>query len=120
MEKRTVKIQLEIEILTNKDNVKILNALKRGIYVGLDTEGRYIARPSDVNVEVTSYQDDVKEDTTNSIRDALVWWEKFSLNPLIGMIKRGELTKKYFGNLRIISSLSDNEINIIYKNEINN
>jgi hypothetical protein len=50
MEKRIVKMVISVDIETDKPIEYIVNALKRGIYRGLDTEPQYIAPPKDVTI----------------------------------------------------------------------
>jgi hypothetical protein len=50
MKKRIVKMIISVDIETDKPIEDIVNALKRGIYRGLDTEPKYIAPPKDVTI----------------------------------------------------------------------
>ena len=46
--------------------------------------------------------------------EALKWWNSLGSNPLLRLIKKGELTTKYFGSDRIPKSLTGREIEKIY------
>jgi len=48
---------------------------------------------------------------------AIKWWTELGDNPLLTLIKQGELTSKYFSFQRIPKSLSDREIELIYASE---
>lgn len=50
MEKRNISIAISIGINTDKSIEDILCALKRGIYVGLDSPPYNIAQPKDVDM----------------------------------------------------------------------
>jgi hypothetical protein len=69
MKKRKITMEINVEITTDKDIEKVILALKKGIYRGLDTEGSYIARPNDVKIIETKEIYPIK----NSI---LELWEK--------------------------------------------
>jgi hypothetical protein len=47
--------------------------------------------------------------------EALQWWNSLGQNPLLRLIKKGELTTEYFGSDRIPKSLTGREIEKIYK-----
>jgi hypothetical protein len=47
---RKVKINIVIEILTNKSDEQVESAIKRGVYMGLDREPTYIAQPANINI----------------------------------------------------------------------
>lgn len=49
--------------------------------------------------------------------DALKWWKDMGINPILGLIERGELVSKYYGNQRITSSIKEKEIEYMYKKE---
>jgi hypothetical protein len=51
METREVKINVEVGIQTHKETDEVINAIRKGIYWGLDI--RRIARPVDVVIECT-------------------------------------------------------------------
>lgn len=48
---------------------------------------------------------------------AISWWNKLGGNPLLRIIKQGELTTKYYGQMRKTSSLTGLEIQNIYVSE---
>ena len=54
---RKLKINIELEILTEKENDKVSSALTRGIIRGLDTDGNYIAKPSNVSVKGITFEE---------------------------------------------------------------
>ena len=47
----------------------------------------------------------------------MIWWNTLGSNPLQTILKQGELTTKYFGQFRKISSLKKREILYIYECE---
>ncbi len=51
------------------------------------------------------------------IQLSIFWWNKLGGNPLLRLIKQGELTTKYYGQQRISKSLTDREIENIYVSE---
>jgi hypothetical protein len=48
---------------------------------------------------------------------SISWWNELGNNPLLRMIKQGELTTKYYGQMRKTSSLTGREIENIYVSE---
>ena len=48
---------------------------------------------------------------------SISWWNELGGNPLLRMIKQGELTTKYYGQTRKTSSLTGREIENIYVSE---
>lgn len=50
-------------------------------------------------------------------KKALKWWNSLEENPLLRIIKKGELCTKYYGQNRITSSLNESEIVKIYLSE---
>lgn len=52
MSNRLIKVNVELEILTNKSIKEIETAIIRGLYRGLDTSGSYIAQPKDVAIKI--------------------------------------------------------------------
>lgn len=48
---------------------------------------------------------------------SISWWNELGGNPLLRMIKQGELTTKYHGQFRKTSSLTGREIENIYVSE---
>jgi hypothetical protein len=48
---------------------------------------------------------------------SIFWWKSLGENPLLRMIKQGELTTKYYGQMRKTSSLTGREIENIYVSE---
>ena len=48
---------------------------------------------------------------------SISWWNELGSNPLLRMIKQGELTTKYYGQMRKTSSLTGREIENIYDSE---
>lgn len=51
------------------------------------------------------------------IRQARIWWDSIGDNFLMRLITQGELVNKYFGQMRTVSSLTEEEILLIYKKE---
>jgi len=51
------------------------------------------------------------------IQLSIFWWNELGGNPLLRLIKQGELTTKYYGQQRISKSLTDREIENIYVSE---
>ncbi len=47
---KTKQIIISLDIETDKDYEEIIKALKKGIYVGLDSSPNYIAQPKDVKI----------------------------------------------------------------------
>jgi hypothetical protein len=57
----------------------------------------------------------------NSVsQQSIYWWNNLGVNPLLKIIKQGEFTTKYYGQIRKSSSLNDFEIEHIYVSEIFN
>jgi len=54
MEKKKVQVQIDFELFTDKNSDEIKKALTKGIYIALDSPGRYIAKPSDIKT-ITIY-----------------------------------------------------------------
>ena len=48
---------------------------------------------------------------------SISWWNELGGNPLLKIIKQGELTTKYYGQMRKTSSLTGREIENIYVSE---
>lgn len=48
---------------------------------------------------------------------SISWWNELGGNPLLKIIKQGELTTKYYGQMRKTSSLTSREIENIYVSE---
>ena len=48
---------------------------------------------------------------------SISWWNELDGNPLLRMIKQGELTTKYYRQMRKTSSLTGREIENIYVSE---
>ena len=48
---------------------------------------------------------------------SISWWNELGGNPLLRIIKQGELTTKYYGQMRKTSSLTCREIENIYVSE---
>lgn len=49
--KANLKLSIEVEVLTNKPIDEVKDAIRKGIYRGLDTPPNYIAPPKDVTIE---------------------------------------------------------------------
>ena len=59
------------------------------------------------------------ENKKSSRELAIEWWNTLGGNPLLKLIKQGELTTKYFSSQRIPKSLTGREIEIIWNSETN-
>ena len=94
--------------------------------VNVDTDVNLVQYMENV-IEAMKHSDNVQSVTENfdytnigvnpaTNNNALHWWDNLGTNGIIRIMVQSELTKKYYGN-RKVSSLTDAEINTIYKSE---
>ncbi len=66
-----------------------------------------------MNIENVKYEDS-KLHILDVRQRSISWWNELGGNHLLRMIKQGELTTKYYGQMRKTSSLTGREIENIY------